>query len=157
MGESEGIGLSESRQQAVREDFDRLLESPAFRTSKRCKEFLQYIVEQPMIGQSSAIKERSRGVELFRLPTDFDPGQHTIVRVTANEVRKKLAQYYLPENGASHPVRIDLPPGSYRAEFRWETLAVELAPELAAGRPAAVHPVAEPHTAELTTEAPAQE
>jgi hypothetical protein len=38
-----------------------------------------------MIGQSGALKERSLGVELFRLPTDFDPGQHTIVRVTANE------------------------------------------------------------------------
>src|ERR1017187_8198385 len=105
MGESEGIGLSESRQQAVREELDRLLESPAFRASKRCKEFLEYIVEQTMIGQSGALKERSLGVALFRLPTDFDPGQHTIVRVTANEVRKKLAQYYLSANGASHPDR----------------------------------------------------
>jgi hypothetical protein len=150
MGESEGIGLSESRQQAVREELDRLLESPAFRTSKRCKEFLEYIVGQTMIGQSGALKERSLGVELFRLPTDFDPGQHTIVRVTANEVRKKLAQHYLSGNGAPHPVRIDLPPGSYRAEFRRE-VAAEPAPALAAD-----HQVAESHAAEPTAEAPAQ-
>src|ERR1035441_1369308 len=150
MGESEGIGLSESRQQAVREELDRLLESPAFRTSKRCKEFLEYIVGQTMIGQSGALKERSLGVELFRLPTDFDPGQHTIVRVTANEVRKKLAQHYLSGNGAPHPVRIDLPLGSYRAEFRWE-VAAEPAPALAAD-----HQVAESHAAEPTAEAPAQ-
>jgi acyl carrier protein len=53
------------------------------------------------------------GVEVFRLPKDFDTGQHTVVRVTANEVRKKLAQQYLAENGAYRPIKIDLPPGSY--------------------------------------------
>ena len=74
----------------------------------------------PFSGPSGALKERSIGVELFQLPQDFDTGQHTIVRVTANEVRKKLAQHYLAENGTYHPVRIDLPPGSYSAEFRWE-------------------------------------
>jgi hypothetical protein len=157
MCESEGIGLSELREQAVRAELGHLLESPAFRTSKRCREFLEHTVEHTMAGRSGALKERSLGVELFRLPTDFDPGQHTIVRVTANEVRKKLALHYLSENGASHPVRISLPPGSYRAEFRWETLAAEPAPELAAVRPAAAPPVAEPHAADLTTEAPTQE
>lgn len=66
-------------------------------------------------------------MELFQLPQDFDTGQHTIVRVTANEVRKRLAQHYLAANGSHHPVRIELPPGSYSAEFRWETPpAVEL-------------------------------
>lgn len=157
MSAGEWIGLSESREQAVRAELDRLLESQAFRTSKRCREFLEHIVEHTMIGQSGALKERSLGVELFRLPTDFDPSQHTIVRVTANEVRKKLAQHYLSENGAPHPVRIDLPPGSYRAEFRWETVAAEPPPELAAVRSAGDHPAAGPHVAELTLVAPAQE
>ena len=117
--------LSESREQAVRAELNRLLESSAFRTSKRCREFLEYIVEHTISGPTGALKERSIGVELFQLPQDFDTGQHTIVRVTANEVRKKLAQHYLAENGSYHPVRIDLPPGSYSAEFRWEAPAVE--------------------------------
>jgi hypothetical protein len=106
----------------------RLLESPAFRTSKRCREFLEYIVEHTMNGSSGALKERSLGVALFQLPQDFDTGQHTIVRVTANEVRKKLAQHYLAENGSSHAVRIDLPPGSYSVEFRWEAAPVDPLP-----------------------------
>ena len=42
-----------------------------------------------------SVKERSIGVKVFQLPQDFDTGQHTVVRVTANEVRKKLAQHYL--------------------------------------------------------------
>jgi len=57
------------------------------------------------------------------------------VRVTANEVRKKLAQFYQAENGASRAVRIDLPPGSYRAEFRWTERAPEPEPEEIAEEP----------------------
>jgi len=132
MSVGEGVGLDEARELAVRAELDRLLESSVFRTSKRCREFLEYVVKHTLTGQSGSLKERSLGVELFRLPTDFDPGQHTIVRVTANEVRKKLAQYYLSENGSCHPVRIDLPPGSYRADFRWEPVVVAPPAEVAA-------------------------
>jgi len=159
MGESDGIGLGETREQAVRTERDRLLESPAFRTSKRCREFLEYIVEHTIRGESGALKERSLGVELFRLAPDFDPGQHTIVRVTANEVRKKLAQHYLSENGNFHAVRIDLPPGSYRAEFRWETPPAEQAAEPVVEQAAARradNPVVEAPAAEVSPEATAQ-
>ena len=121
MVEAEGAGLSEARERDVRAELNRLLDSAAFRTSKRCREFLQYIVEHTINGPNGTLKERSIGVELFQLRQDFDTGQHTIVRVTANEVRKRLAQHYLAENGAYHPVRIDLPPGSYCAEFKWRT------------------------------------
>src|SRR4051794_12572170 len=125
MCESEDHKLNETREQSVRAELSRLLESPSFRTSKRCREFLEYIVEHTIRGPAVALKERSIGVELFQLSQDFDTGQHTIVRVTANEVRKKLAQHYQAENGSYHPVRIDLPPGSYSAAFRWESPAVE--------------------------------
>src|SRR5437868_14871088 len=103
----------------------RLLESSAFRTSKRCREFLEYIVVHTISGPSGALKERSIGVEIFQLPKDFDTGQHTVVRVTANEVRKKLAQQYLAENGACRPIKIDLPTGSYSAAFTWQTPPAE--------------------------------
>jgi hypothetical protein len=125
MWETESRGLGELNESAIQAELNRLLESPAFRTSKRCREFLEYIVQHTISGPTGSLKERSIGVELFQLPQDFDAGQHTIVRVTANEVRKKLAQHYLAENGSYHPVRIALPPGSYSAEFRWETPAVE--------------------------------
>jgi hypothetical protein len=145
MCESESRGLSKSREQDVRAELNRLLESPAFRTSKRCREFLEYIIEHTIRGPAGALKERSIGIELFQLSQDFDTGQHTIVRVTANEVRKKLAQHYQAENGSYHPVRIDLPPGSYSAAFRWETPAVEapVAETQAAEAPAAETTAAE--------------
>ena len=142
MCESESRALSELRERAVRTELNRLLESAAFRTSKRCREFLEYIVGHTISGPAGSLKERSIAVELFQLPQDFDAGQHTIVRVTANEVRKKLAQHYLAENGSYHPVRIGLPPGSYSAEFTWETPAVEAT---AAETPLAKTPPAETH------------
>src|SRR5437016_11099393 len=126
MSGSEALALTEPQERAVRTELNRLLESAAFRTSKRCREFLDYIVQHTISGPSGTLKERSIGVEVFQLPQDFDTGQHTIVRVTANEVRKKLAQHYVAENGTYHPVKIALPPGSYSAEFRWEAPAVEM-------------------------------
>ena len=127
MCENEATRISESQTQEVRAELTRLLESGTFRNSKRCKEFLEYIVEHTINGPSGTLKERSIGVELFALPQDFDTGQHTIVRVTANEVRKKLAQHYLAENGSFHPVKISLPPGSYSADFKWEPPPAALA------------------------------
>ena len=121
MPEGQNTGLNEPRERTIRAELNRLAESAAFRTSKRCREFLVYVVEHTISGPNGALKERSIGVDLFQLPPDFDTGQHTVVRVTANEVRKKLAQQYLAENGSAHPVRIDLPPGSYAAEFKWPT------------------------------------
>lgn len=123
-------GIDAAQEQIVRAELGLVLESPAFRTSKRCREFLEYIVERTISGPSGALKERSIGVDLFQLPRDFDTGQHTIVRVTANEVRKRLAQYYLGENGARHAVRIELPPGSYSAEFRWDLQPAEPPPPI---------------------------
>jgi hypothetical protein len=138
--------LSETRELAVRAELTRLLESGAFRTSKRCREFLEYIVEHTLSGPSGALKERSIGVELFQLPQDFDTGQHTVVRVTANEVRKKLAQQYLADNGAFHAVKIELPPGSYAADFKWDASTPEPAPaEAASPEP----PPADPPPAEV--------
>lgn len=118
--ESQATRLSESQTEEVRAELTRLLESSAFRTSKRCREFLEYIVDHTINGPSGALKERSIGVELFQLSQDFDTGQHTIVRVTANEVRKKLAQHYLAENGSYRALKITLPPGSYSADFKWD-------------------------------------
>jgi hypothetical protein len=86
-------------------------------------------------GPNGSLKERAIGIDLFNLAEDFDPSQHTIVRVTANEVRKRLAQHYLAEIGTPHAVRIKLPPGSYKTEFRRDTVAVAPAAELSPPQP----------------------
>jgi hypothetical protein len=74
MCESEATKLNESpEERAVMAELARVLESSAFRTSKRCREFLDYIVVHTIKGPGSALKERSIGVELFQLPQDSIP------------------------------------------------------------------------------------
>jgi hypothetical protein len=97
----------------------RILESPFFRSSQRCSRLLQYSVERVLAGCSHEdLKERIIGVEVFRREANYDTSQDSIVRVTANEVRKRLAQYY-GTAGADKPV-IELAAGSYAVTFRWK-------------------------------------
>src|SRR5512140_121515 len=87
MPETEATPLRELQEPAIRAELAALLGSAAFRTSKRCRDFITYVVEHTLTGPADSLKERSIGVELFQLAPDFDASQHTIVRVTANEVR----------------------------------------------------------------------
>lgn len=111
--------LEPGQSSQIREELERVLQSPPFRTSKRCQHFLSYVVEAWLAGQESKLKERVIGTEVFDRPPDYDPGEDATVRVTANEVRKRLAQYYGAESAQPHRVRMDLPPGSYVPEFRF--------------------------------------
>lgn len=100
----------------IREELDRVLASHEFRTSKRSQEFLRYVVEHTLRGQSDLLKERTIGVDVFGRPAGYDPSDDATVRVKAGEVRKRLGLYYA-EQGARNPIRIDLPLGSYVPEF----------------------------------------
>jgi hypothetical protein len=102
---------------SIREELDRVLASPEFRTSKRSQDFLKYVVEHALGGQADLLKERTIGIEVFGRSTDYDPGEDATVRVKAGEVRKRLGLYYA-EQGAHNPVRIELPLGTYIPEFR---------------------------------------
>src|SRR5512140_1527011 len=111
-----------AREVTVRSELIRILESAAFRGTRRSQDFLRYVVEHALDGDLDALKERSIGIEVFERPVDYDTGQDSIVRVKANEVRKRLAQYY-GQPGAGSQVQIDLPAGSYSPEFRWRDAA----------------------------------
>ena len=96
----------------IRRDLDRILESEPFRGSRRSKEFLRFIVENALREQFDALRERNIGVELFGREPAWDTGSDAIVRVAANEVRRRLAEYY----SRPHPdarVTVNLPQGSY--------------------------------------------
>lgn len=101
----------------ARAQLARILESNSFRGSKRCSDFLRFVVEETCESRGDLLKERSLGVAVFERPTDYDTNQDPVVRNTAGQVRKRLAQYYY-EAGRAEEMRIDLPPGSYVPEFR---------------------------------------
>jgi hypothetical protein len=102
--------------------------SAAFKGSDRSREFLIVIVEKALAGQFDDLKERVLGVELFGRDASYDTGEDAIVRVTASDVRRRLARYYT-EFGSKSGLRLELPVGSYIPEFirveEPEVIAVE--------------------------------
>jgi hypothetical protein len=117
----------------IRAQLERVLDSPSFRTSKRCSDFLRHVVEESCEGHADLLKERSLGVAVFEREPDYDTNQDPVVRNTAGQVRKRLAQYYC-EAGRDREVRIDLPPGSYVPEITIPVTAVA-APVIEPARP----------------------
>ncbi|WP_244501954.1 hypothetical protein [Terriglobus roseus] len=123
--------------------------------SKRLPAFLNYVVHESLThSELQPPKERTLGVEVFGRKPDYDTNADPIVRVTATELRKKLAQYYYAD-GHDDAIRIELPPGSYLPKFHRSTdlpavaepsAAVPLAssPEVQEKPPAAVSVGADP-------------
>ena len=117
--------------QAISEQLQRILESPAFRNSQRYSSFLKYCVEKTLEAQGDSLKERVIGIEVFGRSADYDTSNDHIVRSAASEIRKKLAQYYhLP--GTMGEIRIELYPGSYVPQFKLPTLQPVEVPEMTA-------------------------
>jgi hypothetical protein len=102
---------TEEDRDAVLRQLDVLLKSSHFRNSKRYTAFLEYVVRETLSGNGDSLKERTLGIEVFNRATDYDTNSDPIVRVTAGEIRKRLALCYReqPDFG----IRIDLPAGSY--------------------------------------------
>lgn len=103
---------------AAREQLSRILESHHFRSSKRCSLFLRYVVEHTLDSHHEPLKERTLGIEIFGREAMYDTAQDPVVRTTAGEVRKRLAQYY-QEPGRERETRISLPAGGYVPEIHW--------------------------------------
>lgn len=113
--------FSTALQSAVRAELEAMLKAPIFAQSGRCKKFLSHVVLVTLSGNGGDLKERTIGVQVFERPGNYDTGDDSIVRVTANEVRKRLGQFYR-ESNITHPVQIELPRGAYVPEFRIQPL-----------------------------------
>src|ERR1700757_3604951 len=101
---------------AVLRQLDRMLKSRHFRNSRRYPAFLAHIVRRRLEGDLDSLKERILGIEVFKRPHDYDTGADPVVRITAGEVRKRIALYYHDE-GTEQELRIELPAGSYVPAF----------------------------------------
>jgi hypothetical protein len=97
----------------IRLHLKKVLLSPAFRTSPRCQTFLAHLIQKSLDGQAGSLKERALAVDVFGRCAEANLAEDTIVRVSAREVRRRLAQYYATAEAAGDEVRIDLPTGSY--------------------------------------------
>src|ERR1700758_806891 len=94
----------------IQSELDRILASEFFKSSARCREFLKYVVEVKCSDTSEPLKERTIGITVFGRSPDYDTGSDAIVRVKANDVRRRLAQYNLSAD-PRRSVAIELSPG----------------------------------------------
>src|SRR6202789_4420699 len=109
---------SDINKTAVLEQVQRLVANSFFSHSKRLPSFLRFVVGQTLAGNAENIKERTLGIEIFGRDADYDTASDPIVRVTAAEIRKRVAQYY-QDPAHEHELRISLPSGSYIPQFHW--------------------------------------
>src|SRR5579863_1335467 len=108
---------SELDRAAIQAQLERILANPLFTHSKRYPNLLRYVVERTLDGHPGELKERTLGIEVFGRDPEYDTNLDPVVRTTAAEIRKRLAQYYQEPDRETEP-RIDLPLGSYAARFQ---------------------------------------
>jgi hypothetical protein len=111
---SDPLGVSREK---VLNDLERVLASAQFHSSRKCTRFLRHVVECALDQQLDRLKERTIGVDVFERDALYDTNQDPVVRGTAGEVRKRLAQYYLASSRPDE-IRFSLPAGSYVPEFQ---------------------------------------
>ena len=121
--------------EAVRAQTERLLTHTLFRYSQRSCNLLRYIVDRTLSHQNDELKERIIGINVFNRAPDYDTSNDSTVRVVANEVRKRLAEYYAQPEHASE-LRIDVPVRTYVAEFRFAEPAPVAPPPTVPAEPA---------------------
>lgn len=112
-------------QAALRE----VLESQTFARAEQLRNFLKYVCEKTVFGNSADIKEYSVGVDALGRGPGYSPSNDSSVRRRAYEIRQRLEQFYSIEMPHAR-VRIELPKGSYVPVF------VEMEP-VAVSKPAA--------------------
>lgn len=116
--------------EAALRQLERLLENPHFHKSKRFPAFLRFVVTEALEGRAEGLKERTLGIEVFGKDPNYDTTEDPIVRVTAGEIRKRIAQYY-QEPGHENEIRLLLPAGSYVPQFYSPEEVAVAAPEVA--------------------------
>jgi len=93
---------------------EEILHSPEFKDSKRYQELLQFLVDETLAGRIP--KEITLGMQFFGKDAKFDPKEDPTVRVSINNLRKKIEHYYLTQS-TPYAIKLDIPKGHYRVEF----------------------------------------
>ena len=94
----------------------RVLNSEAFRASKRSQDFIRYVVTAVLSGNANSLKERNIATDVFGRGPDYDSAENSFVRVKASEVRRRLAAYYA-SSSPEDVLRIEIPLGTYVPQF----------------------------------------
>src|ERR1700734_2679544 len=92
--------LTPEQTAAVLAELTAILASDSFSSSKRCRDFLDFVVKRALAGDFESLTERFLGAELFGRAIDYETATDSIVRVRATDVRRRLSQYYSGQRSA---------------------------------------------------------
>ncbi len=112
------VRFTDIEKDAIRDTVSRILDHPSFRTSERSTRLFRYLVDQALLNEVEAPKERQIGHEVFGREISYDTAVDPVVRNAASETRKRLKQYDA-ERGSAERVHIFLAPGAYALDFRF--------------------------------------
>jgi hypothetical protein len=101
---------------AIASQLEKILANRLFSGSQRYPAFLRFVVEKTLEGEGGTLRERLIGNAVFNRAANYDTNADPVVRITAAEVRRRLAQYYHEPQTASE-IRIGMRNGSYVPSF----------------------------------------
>ena len=117
-------------ERSIRQQVDRILSDERFRSAQRASQFLKWVVDKSLAGNTAEIKESVLAMEVYHRPPSYDPKSDSIVRVEAARLREKLARYY-EAAGRHDPIRISVPKGGmFPHSKRGVTMLLHLVPRV---------------------------
>lgn len=111
----------QSSKKEILDELDTVLSSDLFSRSTVLSNFIKFIVEETLAGNTESLKEYTIAVNALGKQDDFNPQIDAIVRIHAGRLRRLLNEYY---NGAgiNNPIRIEVVKGTYVPVFRSQTI-----------------------------------
>lgn len=110
-----------------RAEVQRILSTPQFRRAPKLRCFLELVCDYHFQGRAAAINEHLIATQAFGKGAAFDPGEDSLVRVQARELRRRLHEHY-EADGRNRPWILEIPSGQYAPVFRRAQPAIEAAP-----------------------------
>jgi hypothetical protein len=95
---------------------ERIVASRHFSKAPLLSKFLLHICGELLNDRQSEISEYQIGIQVFDRPPGYRTVEDNIVRNYARQLRKRLAEYFA-EEGATEPLRLEIPLGGYIPVF----------------------------------------
>jgi len=104
--------LNNQTQVNIISQLNRILSSESFRDSRQASNFLSFVTQAVLSGQTQNVKQYTIAVDALGYSVDFDPQTNPSIRNLAARVRVMLERYYFHE-GKNDAIRIEIPKRSY--------------------------------------------
>lgn len=117
MNLSESNTLPDYSKNEILNELDTILSSDLFARSSVLSNFLKYVVEETLKGNTEGLKEYTIAVNALGKSEDFNPQTDAIIRIHAGRLRRTLNDYY-SGSGITDTIKIEIVKGTYVPAFR---------------------------------------